>query len=93
MPIRPYLKAVDGAVFDPEAVRAMSIAFEGACRALMPDSVLVRRVLAKRITALAAHGERDPDRLRIDALEGLGLADIATQSSTHSDAPTLRRAN
>ncbi len=89
MPIRPYLKGVDVAAFDADAVRAMCDAFEGACRALRStlNREPVRRILAKRIIALAAYGERDPDRLRAAALTGLGLAEVAAPTSTDSSVP------
>src|SRR5262249_11714361 len=86
MPIRQYLKGVDVTAFDPDAIRAMCDAFEGACRALQltPDGEHVKRLLAKRIIALAACGERDPERLRTVALDGLGLGPVAAATSTGS---------
>ena len=67
MPIRPFM--VPG-VFEPEAIAAMSEAFEAACEVLheagQPE--LVREVIAKRIIAAATTGERDPVRLRAAAL-------------------------
>jgi len=90
VPIRQYLKGVDVAVFDPDAVCAMCDAFEGACRALQltPDGEHVKRLLAKRIIALAAGGERDPDRLRAVALDGLGLVAVDTATSTEPSTST-----
>jgi hypothetical protein len=56
--------------FDPEAVAAMTEAFEAACEVLQdagqPD--VVREIIAKRIVAAATVGERDPVRLRAAAL-------------------------
>jgi hypothetical protein len=67
MPIGPFM--VPGA-FEPEAIAAMSEAFEAACEVLhevgQPD--VVREVIAKRIVAAATTGERDPVRLRAAAL-------------------------
>ena len=52
MPLTSFLK---GTAFDPEATRAMGVAFEKACTAL--------QLVAKRIIVLAKAGERNPDRL------------------------------
>ena len=49
MPIRPYLA---GHVFEPEAIRNMSLAFESVCDALglrMTDDPITRQVAAKVI--------------------------------------------
>jgi hypothetical protein len=67
MPIGPLM--VPGA-FEPEAIAAMSEAFEAACEVLrevgQPEAV--REVIAKRIIVAATTGERDPVRLRAAAL-------------------------
>jgi hypothetical protein len=59
--------------FEPEAIAAMSEAFEAACKELddtgQPKVVL--EVIAERIIAAARIGERDPVRLRKAALGGL----------------------
>ena len=62
MPITPFLK---GRVFEPEVTRAMGIAFENACKSLklVDRSDPLNEVVAVKIIALAAGGERDPDRL------------------------------
>jgi hypothetical protein len=56
--------------FEPEAIAAMSEAFEAACEVLrevgQPEAV--REVIAKRIIVAATTGERDPVRLRAAAL-------------------------
>jgi hypothetical protein len=55
--------------FDPEAIAAMSEAFEATLKDLPgvpPD--IVREVIAGRIIAVAKLGERDPVRLREAAL-------------------------
>ena len=64
MPIRNYL---DGqAAFEPEAIRAMSDAFEQACIALnIPaGDARGREVIAMRIIDLARRGVIDPKTLR-----------------------------
>ena len=56
-------------VFDPEAIAAMSEAFEAAC-AVLEDAgqpEVVREIIAKRIIAAATTGERDPLRLQAAA--------------------------
>ena len=62
MPLTSFLK---GTAFDPEATRAMGVAFEKACTALQladrTDPVV--ELVAKRIIVLAKAGERNPDRL------------------------------
>ena len=56
--------------FEPDAVAAMSEAFEAACEVLQDAGQLevVRETIAKRIIAAATTGERDPVRLRAAAL-------------------------
>jgi hypothetical protein len=58
--------------FEPEAIAAMSEAFEAACEVLHeagPPEV-VREMVAGRIIAAARFGERDPAHLRVAALAG-----------------------
>jgi hypothetical protein len=60
-------------VFEPEAIAAMSAAFDAARNELhdtgQPELVL--EVMAQRIIALAGAGELNPERLREAALAGL----------------------
>ena len=67
MPMHPFILP---GVFDPEAVAAMSEAFEAAFEVLQdagqPD--VMRETIAKRIIAAATVGERDPIRLRAAAI-------------------------
>lgn len=60
------------AIFDPEAISAMSVAYENAL-ASFPPSVpkSVREVIATKIIAAAREGERDPDKLLETALKAL----------------------
>jgi len=51
--------------FEPEAIAAMSEAFDAACES-QPEAV--REVIAQRIIQAARLGERDPVRLRESAL-------------------------
>jgi hypothetical protein len=69
MRIRGY---VQPGVFEPEAVAAMSEAFEAACNELhrAGHAAVMREVIAGRIVAAARFGERDPVRLRAAALAG-----------------------
>jgi hypothetical protein len=60
-------------LFDPEAIAAVSEAFEAACKQLddtgQPELVL--EIIAGRIVAAANTDERDPVRLRAAALAGM----------------------
>jgi hypothetical protein len=64
MPMRSF------GAFGPEAIAAMSEAFDAACKELgdtgQPE--VAREVIAGRIIAAARFGERDPVRLREAAL-------------------------
>jgi hypothetical protein len=65
MTIRSYLEA--NAAFDPEAVQAMSQAFDQACTALdvtAPNTLIERSVVATRIMGLARIGMIDTATLR-----------------------------
>jgi len=70
MPIRSFIQP---GAFDPEAIAAMSEAFEAACNELNEagQPKIAREVIAGRIIAAARSGERDPTRLRAAALAGL----------------------
>jgi hypothetical protein len=70
MSIRSFVKT---GVFDPEAIAAMSEAFDAACKELHDTGqpLVVLEVIAKRIIAAASIGERDSVRLRAAALVGL----------------------
>jgi hypothetical protein len=59
--------------FDPEATRAMGIAFDGACWALglANKSSAPALSVAHRVVQFAATGERDPWRLRTEVLRSL----------------------
>jgi hypothetical protein len=61
--ILPFLK--DQTMFEPEATRAMSIAFDETCRALKltDGAAREREAVAVRIIELARRGEHDPARL------------------------------
>jgi hypothetical protein len=66
MPIHSYPECSDmPGVFGPEAIAAMSEAFDAACKELgdtgQPE--VAREVIAGRIIAAARFGERDPARL------------------------------
>ena len=64
-----------GGVFDPDDVRILTTAFDEAWKAVQASGVAlegraeaVRELLALRIIEMAELGERDPHRLRDDAL-------------------------
>jgi hypothetical protein len=69
-----------GATFDPDTIRVLGDALDGAWRSLQTTGVYftsrgqaeaTRERLALRIIDIAKQGERDIDRLRDDALEHL----------------------
>ena len=62
MAIRQFLK--DGGVFEPEHIKAMSLAFEDVCKALGVQDNVTREVMAIRVIELARQGEHSPTRLR-----------------------------
>jgi hypothetical protein len=61
--------------FDAETTTIVNRAFDKACKELrdqnQPDSL--KQVLAKRLSAVAARGERDPNKMCDDALVFLGF--------------------
>ena len=59
--------------FDPDAVAIMSSAFDAALASLndQNQSPTVREIIAKRIIAAAMKGERDPERLRQEAINAI----------------------
>jgi len=67
MPITPFLV---GQPFNPEVVRAMSVAFENVCKSLSlnPRSGPQSEAVAKKIIELAQRGVRDPAALTERAL-------------------------
>jgi hypothetical protein len=70
MPIEHLLES---GAFDPEAIKAMMTAFEGALRTLeLPDANDPRAlIVAKSIIECVKSGERDPTRLREYALKAV----------------------
>jgi hypothetical protein len=76
VPIRPYLK--EGA-FGPEAVSAMSAAFQDVCQALEAAgrSDLAKGTIAAKIIDLARSGETDAVVLREMALSEFGVSDLS----------------
>jgi hypothetical protein len=63
MPLTPFLKE---ATFDPEAIKAMSAAFEAVCESLqvVQRSDPVTEIVARKVIEVAGTGERDPQRIR-----------------------------
>ena len=74
MPITTYLQS---RVFEPETTKAMSVAFEKACRRLglfLTRNAMIETV-AKVIIGLAERDETDAERLYQGALAHFGEAD------------------
>ena len=65
--------------FDDAATLAMGEAFDKACKSLRSfgTACTVREIIAKRIIAVATNGERDPARLRDQALLALGIEETS----------------
>jgi hypothetical protein len=63
--IMPTHSFMQPGAFEPEAIAAMSEAFDAACES---QREVVREVIARRIIAAARFGERDPVRLLEAAL-------------------------
>jgi len=66
----PLYRLLQNSAFEPPAIKAMSAAFEDVCRALglAERTDPLRDLVAKKIIELAQQGERDPARLRDQAL-------------------------
>ena len=62
----PISRTNDNAAFDPEAVKALAVAYDDACAVLhVIDRADPRTtIVAKKIIEHAQQGERDPIRLR-----------------------------
>jgi hypothetical protein len=71
MAISQFLK--DG-VFEPDDIKAMSMAFEDVCKALDLREPVSREVMAVRIIELARQGERRPTVLRDRVLHEASVA-------------------
>jgi len=65
----------DSISFDPEVIAILCVAYDRATAGLHDrgHAQIVREVIAKRIIAAAAKGERDPERLSNFALVTAGL--------------------
>ena len=65
--------------FDDTATSAMGEAFDKACKSLRSfgTACTVREIIAKRIITVATNGERDPARLRDQALLALGIEETS----------------
>ena len=74
MPIKQFLR--EGGVFEPNDIKAMSMAFEDVCKALDLRDPMSREVMAVRIIELARQGERSPTRLRDRVLQETGLGGV-----------------
>ena len=71
MTILPFV--LPETTFDPDAVAIMSSAFDAALASLndQNQSPTVREIIAKPIIAAAMKGERDPERLRQEAINAI----------------------
>ena len=83
---------VQDAFFDDETTLAMSQAFEQACVSLRRFGTLItaRELIAKRITAAAKNGERDPIRLCEQALIPFDIEDVSMLVVSVGRKPRVR---
>ena len=70
---------IQNVAFDDTATSAMGEAFDRTCKSLRSfgTACTVREIIAKRIIAVATNGERDPARLRDQALLALGIEETS----------------
>lgn len=68
--IRPFIR---DKAFNPEALKAMSDAFDRAAAFMIDREPEAVEALAMRIVSMASTGERDPDKLAATALAGFGM--------------------
>ena len=81
---------IQNVAFDDTATSAMGEAFDKACKSLRSfgTACTVREIIAKRIISAAENGERDPARLRDQALLALGIEETSMLvNSVGSDPP------
>ena len=81
---------IQNVAFDDTATSAMGEAFDKAWKSLRSfgTACTVREIIAKRIIAVATNGERDPARLRDQALLALGIEETSMLvNSVGSDPP------
>ena len=78
-------------VFDSETTAVLAAAYERAISGLRArgQPEVMREIVAKRIIALAAKGERDPERLYAAALAGLCSLNGAAALSQNPAMGTL----
>lgn len=78
MPLTPFLKE---ATFNPEAIKAMTTAFDAVCEALqlVIRSDPVTEIVARKVIEVAGTGEREPERIRDLVL--LALNESGTRSA------------
>ncbi len=75
MPLTSYL---EGGVFEPPQIEAMTTAFEAVCHSLQladRDDPLTE-IIARKVIEVARTGEHDPDRLRELVLTNLNQSDL-----------------
>ena len=75
------------AAFDPDDIRAMSMALDDVCDVLkLHDDPNAREVMAERIIDLARRGERSPTRLRDRLLSEAGLGEYTDRVRKSRDS-------
>jgi hypothetical protein len=72
----PILRLLQNGAFGPEAVEALSISFDNACRdlGLVDRADPITELLARKIIEVAQTGERDPTIIQQQAIALLGAS-------------------
>jgi hypothetical protein len=85
IPFLPDGMRLRDSVFEPDEIKAMSVAFEEVCEALkLQHGSSAKRIIASRIIALVRGGERSPRRLRDTVLQ-----EASSAKSTPKDASAV----
>jgi hypothetical protein len=84
-----------GVVFDPETINLIQTVLEDAWSSLPPErqACVSRTRMAERVLSAAAHGERDPIRLRARTLIEVAAVDIRRAERAYAAQPLGAIAN
>ena len=90
MTIIPFL---EGRVFGPEDIKAMSTALEDVCKTLnfADEAKSERELLAMKIIALVRQGERNAALLRDRMLREIATPEACRRLVSHPGIPTVSR--
>ena len=86
----PITRLLQNASVGPDEIRVIVRAFDDALRTLGVDRSSLVAEAAKKIIKLAQQGERDPKRLRQQAVRSVSQSEL-TEDISHGDARVQRR--